>query len=441
MLTPFKSWFHAPKFPEDEDKTRSALLLNVVLNTFIVALPVAIIGVLLAGRVPRFEKSIIIVTLAWLTIFGTRHLMLKGQVAIAGIVTVTIIFIATTLVIYNVGTIRAPVTSFYILSIVMAGLVISRHAIFWMAGLSTVTIITLLFAERNGLLPPPTLTVTITQGITFIVVFAIITILLFLAVKSIDEALARAHMELAERRRVEEEREKYIEELGKQNAELERFTYTVSHDLRNPLVTIKGFLGMLDKDLKENRLDRIQNDFQRIAGATDKMDALLSDLLELSRIGHIVHPSEKVDLTKLIREILETLDARIRSNNVYVIISPDLPTIYCDRLRLREVFENLIDNAAKYMGSQPEPIIQIGVRNTANEPVVFVKDNGIGIEERYQSRIFTLFEKLNPIVEGTGVGLALVKRIIETQGGKIWVESEGLGKGTTICFTIPDSRN
>jgi len=157
MFTKLKRWFHPPVFPSDEDKTRSALLLNVVLNTFLVALPVTIIGVLLAGRVPRFEKGIIIVTLAWLTIFGTRHLMLKGQVAIAGIVTVTIIFIATTLVIYNVGTIRAPVTSFYILSIVMAGLVISRHAIAWMAGLSAVTIITLLFAEIYGLLPQPTL--------------------------------------------------------------------------------------------------------------------------------------------------------------------------------------------------------------------------------------------------------------------------------------------
>ncbi len=109
-------------------------------------------------------------------------------------------------------------------------------------------------------------------------------------------------------------------------------------------------------------------------------------------------------------------------------------------MRLREVLENLITNAAKYMGEQPEPTIEIGSRVSSNGPVIYMRDNGIGIEERYQSRIFTLFEKLNPTVEGTGIGLALVKRIIEVHGGRIWVESEGLGKGTTFCFTIPDSR-
>lgn len=236
------------------------------------------------------------------------------------------------------------------------------------------------------------------------------------------------------------ERKKLISELEASNAELERFTYTVSHDLRNPLVTIKGFLGMLNKDLQENRQDRIQTDFQRIAGAADKMDELLTDLLELSRIGRIVNPPEEIDLVKLTQDALEMVDARIRAKNVTVTVSPNLPVVYGDRLRLREVFENLITNAAKYAGDQPAPVIEIGVRHNGKEPVIFVKDNGIGIEEQYQTRIFALFEKLNPTIEGTGIGLALVKRIIETHGGRVWVESEGLGKGATFCFTIPDGR-
>ncbi len=367
--------------------------------------------------------------------------MLAGQVAASGIVTVIILFTATTLVVYNVGTIRAPAASFYILTIVMSGLIISRRAIIWMAGLSITAIIALLIGERNNFLPPPTLTVTVTQGITFTVVFAIIAILLFLAVKSIDEALAHVRKELTERRHVEQEREKYIEELGKQNAELERFTYTVSHDLRNPLVTIKGFLGMLDKDIRENRNDKIQTDFQRIAGAADKMGELLTDLLELSRIGRIVNPPEEIDLSKLTYDALEMLDARIRSKNLTINISPDLPTAYGDKIRLREVFENLIDNAAKYTGDQLNPILEIGAADRDGEQIIFIKDNGLGIEPRYHARIFNLFEKLNPAIEGTGVGLTLIKRIIEVHGGKIWVESEGLGKGSTFCFTIPDSRN
>jgi len=619
MPTTFIRWFQAPIFHENEDKTRSALLLNVVLNTFLFALPVLFAGVMLGEGAPRSERALIIIVCAWLTIFVTRHLMLIGRVATAGIITVTIIFIATTLVVHNAGTIRAPATAFYILSIVMAGLIIGRRAIISMAGLCTVTVLILLFGERAGLLPEPNLTVTITQGITFTVVFAIISILLYLAVKSIDEALTRVRLELTERQHTEAklrsseerleilheidrallsahsasaiakdalirirqlipssrasvslfdmnkqeasflsanidqpitipdtpitfqeygqriidqlqqnkpwmvndilkdpqateldkrlatesgihawlslpllyqgqligslnlgrgaghsfttedaeiahdianqlaiaiqqnrlyealqneltERQHLIAQLEAKNAELERFTYTVSHDLRNPLVTIKGFLGMLDKDIRENRQDRIQSDFQRIANAADKMQALLADLLELSRVGRIINPPEEIDLVALTREAVETLDARIRSTNIHVSIAPDLPIIFGDRFRLREVLENLIDNAAKYTAGQPDPVVEIGARIQNDEQIIFVKDNGIGIEAKYQTRIFSLFEKLNPISEGTGIGLALVKRIIETHGGKIWVESEELGKGSTFCFTIPDNQ-
>ena len=237
------------------------------------------------------------------------------------------------------------------------------------------------------------------------------------------------------------ERKKLISQLEASNAELERFTYTVSHDLRSPLVTIKGFLGMLIKDLQEGRQDKIEDDFQRIANAADKMHILLSDLLELSRIGRIINPPEEVDLTQVISEAIETLDAHLRSKQVVVNSPLHMPIVYGDRVRLREVFENLIDNAAKYTGDQQNPMIEIGTRGNGSEPVIFVKDNGMGIEPQYQKKVFGLFDKLNPNSEGTGIGLALIKRIIETHGGKIWVESEGLGKGSTFCFTIPDSRD
>jgi len=234
------------------------------------------------------------------------------------------------------------------------------------------------------------------------------------------------------------ERKKLISELEANNAELERFTYTVSHDLRNPLVTIKGFLGMLQKDLRDGRQDRLTSDFQRISNAADKMHALLSDLLQLSRIGRVVNPFGEVDLIKLTADSLENLDARIRSKNVTVKISPDLPVVFGDRLRLGEVLENLIDNAAKYSGDQANPVIEVGTRERRAGPVIFVKDNGMGIEPQHLSKIFGLFDKLDPHSEGTGIGLAIVKRIIETHGGKVWVESEGLGKGATFCFTLPN---
>jgi len=113
-----------------------------------------------------------------------------------------------------------------------------------------------------------------------------------------------------------------------------------------------------------------------------------------------------------------------------------LPSVYGDRLRIVEVVQNLVENAAKFMGDQPKPRIRIGAR-FGDEPVLLVQDNGIGIEPRHQDRIFGLFQKLDPEAEGTGVGLALVKRIVEVHGGRVWVESAGRGQGTTVCFTLP----
>jgi len=258
------------------------------------------------------------------------------------------------------------------------------------------------------------------------------------SLRSQQTVIAQMKSEIKQRQRLQSEGEKYIDELNQKNAELERFAYTVSHDLRNPLVTIKGFIGMLDKDITDNRPEKVGHDMERIANATDKMDALLSELLELSRIGRIINPPEEIDCLKLVQDALDLLDAKIRSSNVKFVIAKKLPVLYGDRIRLLEVFENLIANAIKYMGNQPEPLVEIGLRNTAGQQVVFVKDNGIGIDERYHTKVFGLFEKLDPTVEGTGIGLALVKRIVETHGGWVWVESEGLGKGSTFCFAIPE---
>lgn len=234
---------------------------------------------------------------------------------------------------------------------------------------------------------------------------------------------------------------KYINEVLEQKvAELERFTYTVSHEIKIPVVTIKNFLGSIEKDLQNEKYDRAKKDLLRVSTASDKLLETISDLLQLSRVGRITNPPEDVDLVKLTQAVLESLDARIRSKNISVHISPALPIVYGDRIRLREVLENLIDNATKYASNQSNPIIEIGSRSQEGKQVIFVKDNGIGIEPQYQTRIFGLFEKLDATSEGTGVGLTLIKRIIEIHDGRIWVESEGLGMGSMFCFMIPDSR-
>jgi len=228
--------------------------------------------------------------------------------------------------------------------------------------------------------------------------------------------------------------------LERENAELERFTYTVSHDLKSPLITIKGFLGFLLEDASNGNVTRLASDIQRISDATDKMQRLLNELLELSRIGRIVNPPQEISFRSLVDEAVELVYGRIVERGITVHIDNDLPLINGDHQRLLEVLQNLIENSAKYMGDQPSPRIEIGQQRGVNgTPVFFVRDNGIGIEPRFKDRIFGLFDKLDAQSEGTGIGLALVKRIVEVHGGRIWVESEGLGKGTTFYFTIPDS--
>lgn len=233
------------------------------------------------------------------------------------------------------------------------------------------------------------------------------------------------------------EREKLITELEAKNAELERFVYTVSHDLKSPLVTIVGFLGYLEEDIRRGNMEDLRKDVERIYLAAYKMQDLLKDLLELSRIGRTMNPPQTISFEELVKEALELTEGRLQEHGVRASIQPNLPTIRGDHKRLLELTQNLIDNAAKYMGDQAEPKIEIGHDGYENEkPILFVRDNGMGIAPEYFERIFGLFNKLNPNSEGTGVGLALARRIVEFHGGRLWVESE-LGKGATFYFTLP----
>ncbi|HMB23683.1 MAG TPA: PAS domain S-box protein [Anaerolineales bacterium] len=234
-------------------------------------------------------------------------------------------------------------------------------------------------------------------------------------------------------------RKKLIFELENKNAELERFTYTVSHDLKSPLFTIRGFLGYLEQDALSGNHERLKGDILRITNATDKMQQLLNELLELSRIGRLKNESTYVGLSELASEALELVQGRIMERNITVQIQADLPKVYGDRPRLVEILQNLIDNAAKFMGDREQPCIEIGKEGEEDGNLIFyVRDNGMGIAPEHHERVFGLFNKLDPKTDGTGVGLALVRRILEVHGGRIWIQSE-VGKGSTFFFTLPAS--
>ncbi len=256
-------------------------------------------------------------------------------------------------------------------------------------------------------------------------------------------------------------------ELEARNAEIEQFVRTVSHDLKSPLITIKGFLALLKRDAATGDRDLLADDIRQIGRAADRLLQLLDDLFEYHRIAHRGNSPESVPLGALAKQALDLVLHRLDDRGLEVVIAPDLPVVTGDAARLLQVFQQLFANAVRFMGDQASPRIEVGVRSDGGETICYVRDNGVGIEPRDHERIFRMFKRLPPQkidptarlsgptppslesvahrnrlqagTGGTGAGLALVKRIVEIHGGRIWVESEGKGTGSTFCFTAPEA--
>jgi PAS domain S-box-containing protein len=250
-----------------------------------------------------------------------------------------------------------------------------------------------------------------------------------------------AVQDITAQKQYEAERDHLIMELEQRNMEMERFLYTVSHDLRSPLITMKGFLGYLAEDIARDNAQRIPSDMGYIKTAADQMEALLNDLLELSRVGRLQDKSDLLPLSIIVEKAVRLVAGAVADRGVNVTIAPDLPVVMGDPARLLEVFQNLLENAVKYMGDQPDPRIEIGAEADEQWVRCYVRDNGMGIDPAYHEKIFGLFDQLDPRFGGTGIGLALVRRIVEAHGGEIHVESEGAGRGSTFVFTLPQPTN
>jgi len=160
-------------------------------------------------------------------------------------------------------------------------------------------------------------------------------------------------------------------------------------------------------------------------------------LLALSRVGRIINPPEETPFATIVEEALLLVSGQIDAHNVRIEVADDLPIVLVDKPRLVEVMQNLLDNAIKFSYQQAQPCIKVGSTLENGEIHFFVQDNGVGIAPQYQNKVFGLFERLDSAIEGTGIGLALVKRIIEVHNGRLWVESAGIGQGATFYFTLP----
>jgi len=251
---------------------------------------------------------------------------------------------------------------------------------------------------------------------------------------AVRRALAEAE-ERAFRQRSEAERERLLADLEVKNAELELFTYAVSHDLKSPLITIRGFADQARTAVGQGDRERALADLERIANASALMQRLLHELLDLSRIGRVVNPPQTLSLRELAEQAMAL--ARGRLDGMAVELAPELPEVRGDPARLLQVLQNLLENAGQFRGEQEPPRVEVGMRRDGAARVFYVRDNGIGIEPRHHERVFGLFHKLDPRSPGSGIGLALARRIVEAHGGRLWVESDGKRQGATFCFTLP----
>lgn len=268
-------------------------------------------------------------------------------------------------------------------------------------------------------------------------------------VRARDEigALARSFNamtdKLVEAKAVVEQKKKELEEqhklLEEANRELDSFTHTVSHDLQAPLRGVASFATFLEEDYKDKLDGEALGYIKEIRAGTTRMGNLIRDLLTLSRIARIKNPFELVDINGIVTEVLKRIEFDIKKHRVDMKVNKMMPTIVCDRIKLTEVFLNLINNAIKFSSKlDTQPVVEVGYQEEDECHKFFVKDNGIGIDPKYHEKIFGIFQRLHSQdeYEGSGAGLGIVKKVMDDHKGKVWVDS-AVGQGTTFFFTVP----
>jgi light-regulated signal transduction histidine kinase (bacteriophytochrome) len=242
----------------------------------------------------------------------------------------------------------------------------------------------------------------------------------------------------SDRKRTEERLKATAADLARSNAELEQFAYVASHDLQEPLRMVASYTQLLARRYR-GRLDQDADEFIEFAvDGARRMQDLINDLLAYSRVGTRALQTVEVDVGELVDHVASDLAAAIDESGARLTRQPDLPIILADPTQLRQLFQNLLANAIKFRGGR-RPEVAVTALPTEGGWQFTVRDNGIGIEPQYVERVFILFQRLHTRAEypGTGIGLAICKKIIERHGGRIWIESEP-GQGTAFHFVLPE---
>jgi PAS domain S-box-containing protein len=244
--------------------------------------------------------------------------------------------------------------------------------------------------------------------------------------RAAEEQIQKLNAELTQR----------VEELGSANRELESFSYSVSHDLRSPLRHVDGFARILKEDHSSKMPPDAMVYLDRILAAATRMGQLIDDLLNMARIGRLELKRERVQIAALVKQAIAEQPVEAKARNIEWRVEP-LPELNCDMCLLKLIFTNLLSNAVKFTRNQVNAVIEVGSRESEDQPIIFIRDNGVGFDMQYADKLFGVFQRLHrqEDFEGTGTGLATVQRIVRRHGGEIWAESQ-LNCGTTFFFTL-----
>ena len=261
--------------------------------------------------------------------------------------------------------------------------------------------------------------------------------------KKLRAANRKLEWEIGERKLSEAKVKALNEDLAKkleQLQSLDSFNYSISHDLMSPLNSITGLAGLLQTMYPEKFDKEVLEIVNHIMGSVDRMSKLIKDLLTFSRQANAEITKTKVDMREMVNEVLQEISLTMPTADTQIVVYEHLPSAYGDVNMLKQVWTNLISNAIKYSQKKPDPKVEIGAIEDSGELVYFVKDNGAGFNMAHYNKLFSIFQRLHNESEfnGTGIGLAVVKRIIERHDGKIWAESE-IGKGSDFYFTLKSS--
>jgi len=383
-----------------------------------------------------FMLNALVTAVGLVPILITLWLLRRGSVTVPStMLAFTIIVLITILAtfgegLYDIGLLGFPVI------LIVAGLFLRGRIILYLTFFTIICLGWLAFRAELGVVMPST------GGLGHFQDFFLGAIIMLVAgnsvyrlAKSMYDTLQQTEQEIEARNQVEAQREALIQQLQLKNRELDRFAIRVSHDLKTPLITLAGFLGLLEKDVRAANQERVAKDLMQINEAAKTMGTFVDELLDLSRVGRIVNPPQNVAFDDILQDALKATDGLLKQKQVQVEVAAVFPVVHVDRARVVQTLQNLIVNAVKFMGDQPRPIIKFGIEDVDGEQIFSVSDNGIGIAPENHERIFELFGKLNPDVDGTGLGLGLARKIIEVHQGRIWVESE-VGHGATFRFTL-----